>query len=322
MTNVSLEPGTWESDDIIADTDDGIYMDTNRSWSIDDMRLNFQFGTEVGYEIKNGKRGRLLKNCTYAGITPDFWNSCDAIANAETLEAVGHAQLRQRRADADDGYGPWRIARAVSQGKGRSFAMNFPQIAEILMKASPAEADGSFRRRTGRKSDQVRQQLRPPECNGTQYLDTVRSVIGTRVGIAVSNDTRPESLHALARRAYEVAKLQPENPEFKGLPEPQAIRSVASFDPGVAECTPERRASIAGVICGKGAAAKYTAAGSVTTAVYNLGVANSRGVMAETSVYVDGRFNRHHGKQFLRMGAEFRVGSRMRLSRNHSRMKR
>ena len=56
MTNVSLEPGTWESEDIIADTDDGIYMETNRSWSIDDMRLNFQFGTEVGYEIKNGKR--------------------------------------------------------------------------------------------------------------------------------------------------------------------------------------------------------------------------------------------------------------------------
>ena len=81
MTNVSLEPGSWELDDIIADTDDGIFMETNRSWSIDDMRLNFQFGTEVGYEIKNGKRGRLLRNCTYAGITPDFWNSCDAIGN-------------------------------------------------------------------------------------------------------------------------------------------------------------------------------------------------------------------------------------------------
>jgi TldD protein len=81
MTNVSLEPGTWKFDDLIADTDDGIFMETNRSWSIDDMRLNFQFGTEVGYEIKNGKRGRLLKNCTYAGITPDFWNACDAITN-------------------------------------------------------------------------------------------------------------------------------------------------------------------------------------------------------------------------------------------------
>ena len=81
MTNVSLEPGTWEPDDIIADTEDGIYMETNRSWSIDDMRLNFQFGTQLGYEIKNGKKTRLLKNCTYAGITPEFWNSCDAIGN-------------------------------------------------------------------------------------------------------------------------------------------------------------------------------------------------------------------------------------------------
>ncbi|MBI4475361.1 MAG: TldD/PmbA family protein, partial [Acidobacteria bacterium] len=81
MTNVSLEPGAWKYEDIIADTDEGILMETNRSWSIDDMRLNFQFGAEVGYEIKNGKIGRLLKNCTYAGMTPEFWNSCDAIAD-------------------------------------------------------------------------------------------------------------------------------------------------------------------------------------------------------------------------------------------------
>lgn len=81
MANVSLEPGAWNLEDLIADTADGIFMETNRSWSIDDMRLNFQFGTEAGYEIKNGKRGRLLKNCTYAGITPDFWNACDAITN-------------------------------------------------------------------------------------------------------------------------------------------------------------------------------------------------------------------------------------------------
>jgi TldD protein len=89
MTNVSLEPGTWELDDMIADTDDGILMETNRSWSIDDMRYNFQFGTEVGYEIRKGKRGRLLKNCTYSGITPEFWNSCDAIANSKHWKLWG-----------------------------------------------------------------------------------------------------------------------------------------------------------------------------------------------------------------------------------------
>jgi TldD protein len=81
MTNVSLEPGTWEFEDLIADTDEGIYMETNRSWSIDDRRYNFQFGTEIAYEIKHGKLGRMLRNPTYTGLTPQFWNSCDAICN-------------------------------------------------------------------------------------------------------------------------------------------------------------------------------------------------------------------------------------------------
>lgn len=83
MVNVSLEPGTWKFDDLVADTDDGIYMESNRSWSIDDKRYNFQFGTEFGYEIKHGKLGRLLRNCTYTGISPEFWNSCDAVCNAD-----------------------------------------------------------------------------------------------------------------------------------------------------------------------------------------------------------------------------------------------
>jgi TldD protein len=89
MTNVNLEPGTWEFDDLIADTDEGIYMETNRSWSIDAKRLNFQFGTEVAYEIKGGKFTRLLRNATYTGHTPDFWRSCDAICNANHWRVWG-----------------------------------------------------------------------------------------------------------------------------------------------------------------------------------------------------------------------------------------
>jgi TldD protein len=79
MTNVSVMPGTWRLADLIADTDDGILMDTNRSWSIDDRRLNFQFGTEIAWEIKGGKLGAMLRNATYTGITPEFWGSCDAV---------------------------------------------------------------------------------------------------------------------------------------------------------------------------------------------------------------------------------------------------
>jgi len=89
MTNINLEPGTWTFEDLIADTDDGIYMELNKSWSIDDKRLNFQFGTEIAYEIKNGKMGDLLKNATYTGITPEFWGSCDAICNQDYWHVWG-----------------------------------------------------------------------------------------------------------------------------------------------------------------------------------------------------------------------------------------
>lgn len=80
MTNVGLKPGEGTLADIIADTDNGVYMATNRSWSIDDKRLNFQFGTEIAWEVKNGELGRMLKNPTYTGITPQFWGSLDRLA--------------------------------------------------------------------------------------------------------------------------------------------------------------------------------------------------------------------------------------------------
>jgi TldD protein len=83
MTNISIKPGTWEYDDLIADSDDAILMQTNRSWSIDDRRYQFQFSTEVGWEIKGGKTGRMLKNPSYSGITTEFWNSCDAICSRD-----------------------------------------------------------------------------------------------------------------------------------------------------------------------------------------------------------------------------------------------
>lgn len=81
MTNVGLEPGPHTLEEIIASTEDGVFMENNRSWSIDDKRLNFQFGCEIGYEVKNGKLGRMLRNPTYTGIGPNFWNSMDMLSN-------------------------------------------------------------------------------------------------------------------------------------------------------------------------------------------------------------------------------------------------
>jgi len=84
MTNVGLEPGPHTLEEMIAATDDGVLMDINRSWSIDDRRLNFQFGCEIGWEIKNGRRGRMIRNPTYTGIGPLFWRSMDMLS-AETI---------------------------------------------------------------------------------------------------------------------------------------------------------------------------------------------------------------------------------------------
>jgi TldD protein len=90
MTNVSLEPGDAGSfADLLADTGEGLYLETNRSWSIDDRRLHFQFGTEVAREIKGGELGRLLRNPTYAGTTPAFWASLDAVCSPAEWQLWG-----------------------------------------------------------------------------------------------------------------------------------------------------------------------------------------------------------------------------------------
>jgi TldD protein len=115
MTNISLEPGDWTLDDLIADTGEGVYLDTPKSWSLDDKRLNFHFGTEVAYEIKQGKLGRLLRDASYTDMTPRFWNSCDAVVNAEH----------------------WRLWGLPSCAKGEPI-----QIAHVAHGAAPARFRG------------------------------------------------------------------------------------------------------------------------------------------------------------------------------------
>jgi TldD protein len=89
MTNLSLEPGAGSLEELIDGAGDGIYLETSKSWSIDDKRLNFQFGTQLAREIKGGKLGRLLRDATYTGITPAFWGSLDALAGPEEWVVFG-----------------------------------------------------------------------------------------------------------------------------------------------------------------------------------------------------------------------------------------
>jgi TldD protein len=111
ISNLSLMPGAWDLDALVADTKDGIYMEGVKCWSIDQQRLNFQFTCEYGYEIRDGRRTRTLKNPTYQGITPQFWQSCDAICDERA----------------------WRLWGVPNCGKGQPM-----QVAEMSHGAAPA----------------------------------------------------------------------------------------------------------------------------------------------------------------------------------------
>jgi TldD protein len=89
MTNLNLEPGEGSLQELIAGVDEGLFLETNKSWSIDDQRLNFQFGTQLAWEIKGGKLGRMLRDATYTGRTPDFWGGLDAVAGPEEWKLHG-----------------------------------------------------------------------------------------------------------------------------------------------------------------------------------------------------------------------------------------
>jgi TldD protein len=89
MVNVSLEPREGSLDALVNDTEDGLLFSTDRSWSIDDLRLNFQFTCEIAWEIKRGKRTRILRDPLYTGITPQFWRSCDAVCGPEEWKLWG-----------------------------------------------------------------------------------------------------------------------------------------------------------------------------------------------------------------------------------------
>ena len=147
MTNISLLPGTWSYDDLIADTDDAILMETNRSWSIDDRRYHFQFSTEIGWEIKGGKKGRMLKNPSYSGITTEFWNSCDAICSRDhwTLWGTPNCGKGQPMQTMGTGHGaaPSRF-RNIRVGSG--LRQMIVHAANEIQARHPERSEGSLPR--------------------------------------------------------------------------------------------------------------------------------------------------------------------------------
>ncbi len=159
--------------------------------------------------------------------------------------------------------------------------MNFREITDLVLTASQADETEVLALEQDESLTRFANNCIHQNVTERNIQITVRSVIGTKVGIAVANDIRADGLRQLTSRAYEVARLQPDNPEFKGLPGPEPTARVTSFDAAVADCTPEERARHVAVICRKAVAAKYSAAGSMTTSSLSIGIANSKGIFAE-----------------------------------------
>ena len=132
MTNLHLEPGDGTLDELIAGVERGIYLETNKSWSIDDKRLNFQFGTQIAWEIIDGKLGRMLRDATYTGITPQFWGSLDAVAGRDAWRLHGLTNCGKGQPGQTAHVSHGAVARALPRRPGRR-----PRVSDALELAAP-----------------------------------------------------------------------------------------------------------------------------------------------------------------------------------------
>lgn len=89
MANLNVEPGNSSMEELIGSIENGVLMDANSSWSIDDSRNKFQFGCELGRIIKDGELKGLVKNPNYRGISANFWRNLAAVGNDSTFEVWG-----------------------------------------------------------------------------------------------------------------------------------------------------------------------------------------------------------------------------------------
>ena len=225
-------------------------METNRSWSIDDRRLNFQFGTEVGYEVKNGQLGRLLRNPTYTGIGPQFWSSMDMLSSETVAWGTPNCGKGQPGQVGHTGHpsapARFRNVRVGVQGVTARPEAHLATVAvELATAASPgAEVDGRGRPPPP-GADPVRQLGDPPERRRGRHHGAVAPCTttgGRRPGRRRSSTTptcRPSSSASL-----DAVRVAPARPR---LARPRAHRGspapTAPVDPATAAASPADRAA-------------------------------------------------------------------------------
>ena len=260
MTNINLEPGSHSFDRLIGEVDEGVFLATNRSWSIDDRRLNFHFATEAGWEIKDGTTraaaARLLVHRAHAAVLEFVRRR----GRARRVAPVRRHELRQGRAGAGQPRGPRGVSgplprRSCGAGPmrallGRDTALERARMAiaaALRAGADQAEVviqteDSGLTRYAGGRVHQ--------HVTGSDAEVQVRAVVGRRVAVASGNQTSPDALATLAERATAIARHCAEEPDFAGLPAPTGGLYVdqTTWYEATADVGPAERVAVVGEI--------------------------------------------------------------------------
>ena len=246
MTNVSLEPGTVPTlADLVADTDEGLYLETNRSWSIDDRRLQFQFATELCREIRGGELGRLYRNGSYAGVTPRFWGSLDAICGPDEWRLWGLTNCGKGEPGPGHGRLPRRRPGALSRRAGRSGVTDLEPLE--LAERALGFADGEAQATVVRERSLLSRFAVSRPTQATEVDDLTVSMLCVEeghTGSAETNATTDEALRDVAARARAAARAAAgaagEPGDYPGLPAPAPAPRHDGFDRAHRAARPRR----------------------------------------------------------------------------------
>ena len=276
MTNLHLEPGEGTLEDLLADVDEGVYMETNRSWSIDDKRLNFQFGTQIAWEIKDGKLGRMLRDATYTGITPQFWGSLDAVAGRDSWRLYGMTNCGKgqpgQSAHVSHGAAPARFRERAGRGPVVN-ALDVGESARSIPAGGEAEAvahveHSGLARFAGSEVHQ------PTLIENAMV--TLRVVARQSRRRRDDEQDRRAGLAELARRAADAAESSPPDESFPGLAPPADPPDVEGYDEETAALGPGDQARLAAAAIDAGG--DVPVYGFFTSAVSELAVVSSTGL--------------------------------------------
>ena len=279
MTNLHLEPGEGSLDDLIADVDDGIYLETNRSWSIDDKRLNFQFGTQIAWEIATASSADVPRRDVH-GDHAGVLGLARRRRGPRGVAAARADELRQGTAGPVRARVARRVARALPQRAGRSPRVSALEVAARALEHAAAAADEAeafvHSERSGLARFAGSEQHQPTLLDDT--VVTLRVVRDGRVGVAVTNRTSDDGAsrarRARGRRGRARRAPIPTSPDCPA----RRAASVDGYDEETAALEPDEQARLAAAAIA--AAGDLDAYGFFTSGVTELAVASTTGLEA------------------------------------------